>query len=259
MNGIDTIIHLAGLTPDSKNASLKDWKAFYDTNIVATTRLGVAAVNKKVRRFIYVSTIKVNGEITDNNGERKIFRADDPPLPKDIYAESKLNAENALLSIAGKSELEVVIIRPPLVYGESVGGNFSKLVRLALCGIPLPFGGLQNERSLVSLGNLTNFLLTCITHPAAVNNIFLVSDGKDVSTTFLLQIIAKTVGIRLKLFHVNPYILNLGFHLIGLDKFGHRLCGSLKVDIKKTCELLSWYPPFIFEDEICKALAHYRK
>jgi len=193
-----------------------------------------------VRRFIFLSSIKVNGESTQIDYP---FSAEDRPAPKDAYGVSKLGAEEALQRISRNTGMEVVIIRPPLVYGPGVKANFRSMMRWVARGLPLPLAGVtSNRRSLVALDNLVNLTITCLRHPAAANQTFLVSDGEDLSTADLLERVAQALGVRARLFHAPDLLLELGAALVGKRRAYQRLCGSLQLDIRKTQELLGWKP-----------------
>ena len=203
-----------------------------------------------MRRFVFVSSIKVNGEATPTGSS---FTADDLPAPLDAYGISKMEAEQGLREIASQTGMQVVIVRPPLVYGPGVKANFAAMMRWLQRGVPLPLGAIHNQRSLVALDNLVDLLVTCLTHPAAANQTFLVSDGEDVSTTELLRRMGQAMGKPARLLPVPASWLQLAATLVGKRAVAQRLCGSLQVDIEKTRQLLGWSPPLTLDQGLKKA------
>jgi nucleoside-diphosphate-sugar epimerase len=194
--------------------------------VASTIQLAKQAVESGVRRFIFVSSIKVNGEQTSKHP----FTVNDKPNPQDPYAISKLEAENALREIAKHSSMEIVIIRPPLVYGLGVKGNYQRLIRLVELGVPLPFASIKNKRSLISLENLIQLIAKATTHPAIANQTLLVSDGEDLSTPQLIEKIADSIGKPARLFHFSPKLLKIIGKLTGQRKVIDRLCENLQID-----------------------------
>ncbi len=243
---IKTVIHLASRVHIMNETSRNPLAQFRRVNVQATVDLARYALKSGVKRFIYLSTIKVNGEITQNEQR---FQASDLAAPADPYALSKYEAEQCLLDIAKNSTMEIVIIRPPLVYGPRVKGNFLKLMRLLKRGIPLPLGSINNARSLVSLSNLHDLIIVCINHPQAANEIFLISDGEDLSTPDLLRRLAWSLGYTAKIFPVPVAILTFFMALACKKSIALRLCGSLQVDISKNRRLLNWEPPHSVNEE----------
>lgn len=239
LENIDTVIHTAAhvhvIKPDDDNSL----SVFRETNREGTLNFARQAAKANVKRFIFISSIKVNGEFTLPG---KAFAADDEPAPKDPYGISKWEAETKLQQLAAASDLEVVIIRPPLIYGPGVKGNFLRLIRWANSGVPLPLGAVNNKRSLVALDNLVDLIITCIEHPAAANQTFLAGDGEDLSTTELLQRIGNAMDKRVRLIPVPVGLLFLAASILGKRDMAQRLCGSLQVDISKACSLLGWKP-----------------
>jgi len=214
-------------------------------NVEGTLKLARQAVAAGVERFIFLSSIKVNGELTPLN---KPFVSSDAPVPEDPYGHSKLEAEQGLIQLAANTGMEVVIIRPPLVYGPSGKGNFASMIKLVEKGLPLPLGAIYNKRSLVGIDNLVDLIIRCIDHPAAANQVFLAGDGEDVSTTELLRGVGKALGKPARLIPVPAGLLQFGATLLGRKAMAQRLLGSLQVDISKTCELLDWKPPYTVEE-----------
>ncbi|WP_448652345.1 UDP-glucose 4-epimerase family protein [Pseudomonas fluorescens] len=238
--GVDVLIHCAArvhVMSDTSSDPLSDYRK---VNVDGTLRLAEQAARAGVRRFIFISSIKVNGE-----GSRvgKAYKADDLPAPSSPYGISKMEAEQALRLLAQRTGMEVVIIRPVLVYGPGVKANFRSMMAWLNRGIALPLGAIHSQRSLVALDNLVDLIVTCLHHPAAANQTFLVSDGEDMSTTELLTRIGLALGKPARLVPVPAPLLRWCMLLIGRKGFGQRLCGSLQVDIKKTRDLLGWTPP----------------
>jgi nucleoside-diphosphate-sugar epimerase len=241
----ETVVHLAARVHVMRDAAANPLDAFRRVNVAGTLNLARQARDAGVRRFVYLSSIKVNGEHTELGHP---FTANDGPVPEDAYAISKWEAEQGLRALAAETGMEVVIIRPPLVYGPDVKANFLSMMRWLHKGIPLPFGAIQNKRSLVGLDNLIDLIVTCLTHPAAANQTFLVSDGEDLSTTELLRRTAAALGRPARLVSVPSGLLEAGAGLTGKRAVAKRLLGFLQVDMTKTCELLGWSPPVTVEE-----------
>lgn len=244
--GCDTVIHLAARVHVMQETCADPLAAFREVNVRGSAVLAQAAARAGVRRFIYLSSIKVLGEST---APGQPFSAESPPCPQDTYGISKWEAEEVLAQIAAESGMELVIVRPPLVYGPGVKANFQALIRLVARGIPLPFGRIRNNRrSLVYLGNLVDLIACCVTHPGAPGHRFLVSDGDDLSTARLLEILARAQGCRLRLLPVPAFFLSLGARLLGRSGVAERLLGNLQVDMDLTCRQLEWFPPYTVAD-----------
>jgi nucleoside-diphosphate-sugar epimerase len=239
LNNIDVVIHLAARVHVMKESSMEPLTEFRKINVEGTAKLATQAAISGVKRFIYISSIKVNGEYTDLG---KPFDEDDEPNPIDSYAVSKLEAEKSLLQISKRTDMEVVIIRPPLIYGKEVKANFANMLSVLQRRIPLPFGNIKNQRSLIYVGNLVNFIIKCIQHPNAANQIFLVSDGNDLSTTDLLLKCADALGIKARLFYIPKWLLETILTVLGKKDVGQRLCSNLQVNISKASKLLNWTP-----------------
>ncbi len=238
---VDTIIHLAARVHVMNDKSFDPLSEFRRVNVEGTKNLARQAAKAGVKRFIFLSSIKVNGEASLPG---KPFTADDIPNPEDAYAISKFEAEQALFEIADQSGMQVVIIRCPLVYGEGVKANFQTLMKLVRSGLPLPLGAVtENRRSLVAVDNLVDFIFTCISHPAAANQVFLVSDGEDLSTAELLHRMYKAHGSTDRLFKIPLSIMKIASNIAGKSNFYQRLCGSLQIDISKSRQILGWTPP----------------
>jgi nucleoside-diphosphate-sugar epimerase len=226
---------------------------FRKVNVEGTLNLARQAAAAGVKRFIFISSIKVNGEATLPG---KSFSAEDVPVPVDAYGVSKLEAEQGLYELAESTGMEVVIIRPVLVYGPGVKANFLSMMRWLSRGIPLPLGAIHNRRSLVALGNLISLIVLCIDHPRAANQTFLVSDGEDVSTTDLLRKLACALGKPARLLPVPGWLLQGIAALLGRRSLSQRLFGSLQVDISKNQALLGWTPP-VGLDQGLRLTAHH--
>jgi nucleoside-diphosphate-sugar epimerase len=249
IHGIDVVIHLAARVHIMRDSDSDPQAAFYSTNTGGTLNLAAQSASSGVRRFIYLSSIKVNGEQTLKGSP---FTVDDIKIPDDPYGLSKFEAEVGLRELAKNTDMEVVIIRPPLVYGEGVKGNFLSMLRLIDKGVPLPFGVISNKRSLIGINNLVDLIYTCIDHSKAANKTFLASDGEDLSTTELFQRLGLALGKPNKLLPVPQFLLEAGLTLMGKKAIAQRLCGFLQVDISNTNELLGWEPPFSVDEELQK-------
>ncbi len=239
LDNVKCVVHLAARVHVMKEISSSPLAEFRRINVEGTRNLARQAVEAGVKRFIYLSSVKVNGEFTPSN---IFFSPDDSVNPQDPYGISKWEAEQALHQISAGTGLEVVIIRPPLIYGPNAKGNFASMVKWLRRGVPLPFGNINNQRSLVSLENLCDLISQCITHPAVAGQTFMVSDDDDLSTTELLSRTAFAMGIKPNLINVPQKILELSANLLGQSDLAQRLFGSLQVDISKTKELLNWKP-----------------
>ncbi|MGB4812364.1 MAG: SDR family oxidoreductase [Methylophilaceae bacterium] len=245
--GVDVIVHLAARVHVMIDAATNPLAEFRKVNVDGTVNLAKQAVGLGVKRFVFISSVKVNGEFTESN---KPFTELDIPKPQDDYGISKFEAEQALIKISQTTTMEVTIIRPPLVYGKGVRANFANMIRFIMCGIPLPLGNIHNKRSLVHVSNLVSMILCCIKHPDAANQTFLVSDGEDVSTTELLQSCAKAIGVKARLLPIPQKMLEFGATLLGKKNVAQRLCGNLQVSIDKARRILGWKPIVSFSDGI---------
>ncbi|WP_313132025.1 UDP-glucose 4-epimerase family protein [Stutzerimonas nitrititolerans] len=241
----DVFIHTAARAHIMKDEVADPLAEYRRVNVEGTLNLARQAAAAGVKRFVFISSIKVNGEATGNG---KAFGADDKPAPEDAYGLSKLEAEQGLMLLGAETGMEVVIIRPPLVYGPGVKGNFASMIKLVEKGLPLPLGAIHNQRSLVGIDNLVDLIIRCIDHPAAANQVFLAGDGEDLSTTELLRGVGKAMGKPARLIPVPAGLLQFGATLLGRKAVAQRLLGSLQVDISKTCELLDWKPPYTVEE-----------
>lgn len=254
--GVVTVVHSAARVHVMNDTETDPLAAFRKVNVEGTLNLAQQAWKAGARRFVFISSIKVNGEGTPKG---QPYTADDVPAPADPYGVSKLEAEEGLRALARETGLEVVIVRPVLVYGPGVKANFLAMMRWLDKGVPLPFGAIDNRRSLVALGNLADLVVTCVEHPAAANQTFLVSDGEDLSTTGLLRRMAAALGKPARLLPVPSVLLEVGASLLGKRSLSQRLCGSLQVDIGKTRSLLGWKPPISVDDALGLAARDYQE
>lgn len=242
---VDCVVHCAALAHVDHDANEEILNSFLQVNTVATLELARQAAQSGVRRFIFISSIGVNGLVT-----KESFKFDDVADPKEPYAVSKLEAEIGLRKLSKETGLEVVIIRPPLVYGANAPGNFSKLLALADLNLPLPLGAINNKRSLVSVDNLTDFIAICIDHPKAANQLFLISDDHDVSTTELLESMILAAGRKPFLLPISVYILSFFANLLGKKALIDRMSSNLQVDVSHTKSTLNWEPAISFDEGI---------
>lgn len=246
LDGVDVIIHCAARVHVMNDSSIDPLTEFREVNSFATLNLAKQAIAAGVKRFIFVSSIKVNGESTQSG---KPFTASDERSPEDFYGKSKSEAEEQLLQFAKETGLEVVIVRPTLVYGPGVKANFASLMNLVSKGIPLPFGCVtNNKRSLVSVDNLVDLIVTCIEHPKAANQVFLVSDDHDVSTSEMVRQMALSLGKSTWQLPVPKWCYKLAGKVLGKQDVVDRLLGSLQVDITHTKQTLGWTPPQTLEE-----------
>jgi len=249
LDNMECVVHTAARAHIMKDPAFDPLTEFRKVNTAGTLTLARQAAEAHVHRFVFISSIGVNG-----NQNTKPFTEYDTPAPHDLYAISKFEAEEGLWEIQQDTGMEVVIIRPPLVYGLNAPGNFGSLVRLVEKGIPLPLGAIHNKRSLVALDNLVDLIVTCIDHPSAANQVFLAGDAEDVSTTELLRGVAKAMGKPARLIPVSAGILEFGATLLGKKAVAQRLLGSLQVDISKAREVLGWQPPISVYEGLRRAI-----
>ncbi len=255
LDGISAVVHLAArvhLMQDDACDPLAQYRA---VNRDGTENLAHQAARAGVRRLVYLSSIKVNGERTTGQP----FRAEDAPHPQDPYARSKWEAEQALQRVAAATGLESVILRPPLVYGPGVKANFLRLMRLAERGIPLPLGAVDNRRSLLYLGNLADAVRVCLSHPAAAGKTFQLSDGAPLSTPALIRALAAALGKPARLLPVPPPLLRLAGRLAGKSAKIARLLDSLEIDGTPIERELDWQPPFSLEEGLAATAAWFRE
>jgi UDP-glucose 4-epimerase len=252
LQGVSTVIHTAARVHVMNEVAADPMAEFREVNVGATLNLARQAVSSGVRRFVFISSIKVNGESTTDVP----FSAFDAPAPQDFYGQSKLEAETALRALAMETGLEVVIVRPPLVYGENVRANFLRLMKLSTLGLPLPLGGIKNRRSMIALDNLVDVLIACVEHPDAANQVFLVSDDHDVGLSELMKLMAAAGGENLWLIPAPIKLMSLCAKILGKSSVAERLFGSLQVDIEHTKNTLNWRPVVSIEGALSKTVAH---
>jgi len=240
LGGVDAVIHLAARVHVMHDSNADPLGAFRAVNTEGTNRLAAMAAGAGVRRIVYVSSIKVNGEQTANSP----FTESDVPSPDGAYAISKWGAEQALWDTASRTGLEIVVVRPPLVYGPSVPGNFNRLLRFILGGIPLPLGSIQNQRSFLYVENLCDAMRVCLHHPAAAGRTFLLSDGEDISTPELIRLLSHYLGRPSKLIPFPQALLEALAKVLGFRGAAERLLGSLRVDSSAIRQTLHWNPPY---------------
>jgi nucleoside-diphosphate-sugar epimerase len=238
--GVDCVVHCAARAHVLRETTTDPLAAYRRVNVQATGGLARAVAAAGVRRLVYVSSIGVHGTSTEGRGP---FRPDDPPAPAEPYAVSKLEAELLLTGLAGREGFELVVVRPPLVYGPGVRANFLRLVQLVDRGWPLPFGAIRGRRSLLGLDNLTGLLLHCVQWPTAAGGTFLASDGEDLALPELIGLLAQSLGRRAVLLPVPPALLRGAGRLAGVAATLARLTGALQVDSSATRARLDWQPP----------------
>lgn len=246
LDGMKVLVHTAARVHVMDEGAADSLQEFRRINVAGTLALGRWAAQAGVQRFVFISSVKALGERTLPGAP---FSADTPPEPEDAYGISKWEAEQGLQQLARETGMEVVIIRPPLVYGPGVRANFASMMRWLSRGVPLPLGAVtQNRRSFVALGNLVDLIVVCTHHPGAANQTFLVSDGDDLSTAELLRRMGRALGQRVVLPAVPVLWLEWGARVSGKRGIYDRLCGSLQVDIQKTRQLLEWTPPLTVDE-----------
>ena len=256
LSNIQVVIHTAARVHVMNESSGDPLTEFRKINVEGTLNLARQAAAAGVNRFIFISSIKVNGESTVID---EPFTANDQPNPVDPYGISKWESEVGLQKLAKETDMDIVIIRPPLVYGPGVKANFYNMMRWISRGIPLPLGAIKNKRSLLALDNLVDLIIVCVEHPAASNQVFLVSDGNDFSTTELLIEVGKALGTPARLIPIPAGVLKIAAILLGKRNVSQRLLGSLQVDITKTQELLNWEPPVSVEEALLKTANDFLK
>ena len=248
--GVDVVVHAAARVHVLHDTAPDALAQYRRTNTEGTLRLAEQAAAAGVKRLVFLSTIGIHGA-----GQDRPYQEDDAPAPHSPYAQSKLEAERGLLALAARTRLEVVLIRPPLVYGPQAPGNFARLAALVRRGLPLPLGSVRNLRSLVSVANLVDFIQCCMAHPAAANQAFLVSDGHDLSTPELIRRMAAALHQSARLLPVPPTLLRWGAACVGKQAPLQQLTGTLQADIHKARTLLGWAPPHTADAALAQALA----
>jgi len=241
------VVHTAARVHVMNEVASDALAEFRKVNVAGTLRLARQAAEAGVRRFVFISSVKVNGESTDSG---RPFTAEDLPAPSDPYGVSKQEAEEALRVVSAETGMEVVIIRPTLVYGPGVKANFRSMMGWIKKGVPLPFGAIHNKRSLVAIDNLVSLITVCLSHPKAAGEVFLASDGVDLSTTELLRKTAAALGVKSRLIPVPARLLIACAIITGRRSLSQRLCGSLQVDPQKTQSVLGWSPPVSVDDAL---------
>jgi nucleoside-diphosphate-sugar epimerase len=248
--GVTVVVHSAARVHVIHDSLSDPLTSFRYVNVDGTLNLARQAALAGIKRFVFISSVKVNGESTPIGSAFDC----DSFNPQDAYGQSKYEAELGLRKLGAETGMDVVIIRSPLVYGHGAKANFAALKRLVLSGWPLPLGAVHNLRSLVALDNLVDFIATCVTHPKAANQTFLVSDGHDLSTTELVRRMAQAAGVRVHLLPVPVWALQAVAYLLGKGYVAQRLCGNLQVDISKARRLLGWVPPVSVEEGLRRAM-----
>ncbi|MGB8031076.1 MAG: NAD-dependent epimerase/dehydratase family protein [Terracidiphilus sp.] len=255
LSGLSVVVHLAARVHVMRESAVDPLQEFRRVNANGTKSIALAAAAAGVRRLVFVSTVKVHGESTSRNS----FREDAPPNPEDPYAISKWEAEEALRAVAAECGLEVVIVRPPLVYGPEVRGNFLRLIQLVDRALPLPWPKRANCRSMIGAGNLADFLVQCVAHPKAAGHSFLVKDAEDVSTRELITRLAQLLDRPLRLFPVPEPLIRLAAKLASKEDAVSRLLDSLVIDSGRARDALGWSPPMTLDDGLALTARWYRE
>jgi nucleoside-diphosphate-sugar epimerase len=250
LRSVECVVHLAGYV---HRFGRQQHDIYEQINVGGSRFVAEQAARAGVKRFVFLSSAKVNGE---GAGARP-YRAEDPPEPHDSYARSKASAESVIRDICSRTGIEFAIVRPPLVYGPGVRANFKRLLRLAELGCPLPLGSIDNRRSLVGVGNLVDFLMTCMQHPRSGGRVWLVNDGEDISTPDLITRMAVLMRRRTRLFPCPPTVLKTLAMLIGRGAEASRLCDSFLVDARPALDMLRWTPPMSVDEELARTTADY--
>jgi nucleoside-diphosphate-sugar epimerase len=256
VSGCNTVIHLAARVHVMVNELQDPLGEYRRVNVQGTLNLARHAAQSGVRRFVFMSSLKVNGERSSPDWP---LRDDDVPSPEDAYGQSKLEAEQGLMALARETGMEVVVIRPPLVYGPGVKGNFASMICWLRRGLPLPLGAIHNRRSLVALDNLIDFIALCADadrSPRAANQVFLLSDSEDVSTTELLKKVAKTYEVKSLIIPVPALLIQIVAWSLGKSAIADRLLNSLVVDSSKARKLLGWRPVVSMDEQLRKMALH---
>lgn len=248
---VDTVIHLAARVHVMEDKAADPLEAFRQANVEGTLNLASQAAQSGAKRFVFVSSVKVHGEGSLLGAPVSEISL---PKPMDPYGQSKLEAEQALLSLGG--EMQVVIVRPPLVYGPEAKANFRALINVVRAGLPLPFASVQNKRSMIYVENLADFLIVAATHQRAANQAFLISDGHDMSTAELIAGLATAIGRKPRMVHIPPSLLELVAKLAGKEALSQRLLGSFQVDISKARDLVGWHPPYSTSEGLAQTMAN---
>lgn len=251
LHGVEAVLHCAARVHVMRESADNPLAAFRAVNVAGTVQLAQQAAAAGIKRFVFLSSIKVHGEQT---APGKPFTLADAPAPQDAYGQSKWEAEQALCAVGQRTGMEVVIIRSPLVYGPGVKGNFALLMELVRSGVPLPFASVDNLRSFIARDNLVDFMLHALAHPAAAHQTFLVSDHEDISTPALLRSMAVAMGVTPRLFSFPPALLHAGARMLGKRDIAQRLCGNLQVDSAHALHRLGWHPPLTLAEGLHRAV-----
>lgn len=254
LRGVDVLVHAAARVHVMREQATDPLAAFRLMNVAGSAHLAEAAARAGVKRFVYISSVKVNGEQTL---PEQRFAAHDRPHPADPYGTSKSEGEDVLREVCARTGMEWVAVRAPLVYGPGVKANFQRLMQSLQRGLPLPVGALHNRRSLVALDNLVDLLVTCLEHPDARNQVFMVCDGEDLSVCALAERLGRCLGSRSWLLPVPAMVLHAGLRVIGRGDVAQRLCGELRIDMDKTAALLQWRPPLSVDEALALTATHY--
>lgn len=247
LEGVDVVVHLAGRAHQLRDEPAHAATLFQQVNVDAALNLARQALASGVKRMVFVSSVGVNG-----NSNSVPFTESDPPNPQQEYARSKWRAEQQLQALLADRDMELVIIRPPLVYGFDAPGNFGRLIQLTRYALPLPLAAISNSRSLVSIENLVDFITLCCRHRAAAGEVFLVADGEDLSTSTLLRELAAALGRPCRLWPCPVLLLKMAARLLGKQEESERLFGSLTIDSRKARNLLGWTPPYSLQQSLAQ-------
>ncbi|OCR25732.1 NAD-dependent dehydratase [Pseudomonas syringae] len=254
LQGVDVVVHVAAHLKTPTGPGISQLDQLWLTNVEGTLALAQQALAAGVKRFIFISSVGVNGSHTTHAP----FTEESVPAPEDDYARSKLEAERGLMVLLADTSMEFVIIRPPLVYAAHAPRNFPRLLQWVASGVPMPFALINNKRSMIALENLVDFLALCIAHPAAANELFLVSDGLDMSTSQIVSELATSMGGRARLLPVPDWLMRWGARMVGKQSMYSTLCASLVVDSSKAQQLLNWTPPLTAREALLKSGQEFR-
>lgn len=253
LSGCDAVLHVASRVHHMNDTASDAMTLYREVNVDGTINLARQAEAAGVQRFVFVSSVKVNGEASVG----KAFSVDDLPAPADAYGISKWEAEQQLTALQRRSPMEIVIVRPPLVYGPGVRANFLQLMKIVRLGLPLPLGAIDSSRSLIDIDNLIDFLILCLLHPDAAGKTWMISDQRDVRVSELVRMIAAAMGKPARLLSIPPWLLTTGAGLIGKKHVMRRLTDPLLVDSRPATLALGWVPPVKMETGICHTVQHF--
>ena len=252
LNDVSAVIHLAARAHVLNETASDPQSEFRSVNVDGTLSLARQAAASGVRRFVFISSIGVNG-----NSSTRPFVELDTPHPVEPYAFSKYSAEQGLRELSLQTSMDICIIRPPLVYGPGAPGNFDRLIGAVARGLPLPLGSINNQRSFIALENLVDFIVTCLEHEAAADETFLISDGEDISTSELLRRLSKALGVSSRIFPFPAWCIEGAGKLLGKQALVQRLCGSLQIDSTKARTVLGWVPPIGLDAALTETARHF--